>query len=136
MYVALFWMIHGIYKENYSLSNSLTEIFYEFHNDPIVFYEGDNDIKVNKSFLSHFDFLVKTKLVKHHSQMLTEVDNPDEIMFTMMIDEVDEKISLLDVLKNKKAMEQVELSIMKNGIEKVFVFTFYLLENIYDSKTV
>jgi signal transduction histidine kinase len=136
MYAALFWMIHGIYKEYYSLSNSLTEIFYEFHNDPIVFYEGDKDIKVNKSFLSHFDFLVKTKLVKHHSQMLTEVDNPDEIMFTMMIDEVDEKISLLDVLKNKKAMEQVELSIMKNGIEKVFVFTFYLLENIYDSKTV
>jgi len=135
-YCALFWLIHEIYKENYLLSNSLTEIFYDFHNDPIVFYEGGQNIKVNRSFLSHFGYLVKTRKMKHHSQMLTEIVNPEKIIFTMRQSNCEDKISLLDVLKNKKKMEQVELSLMKMDVEKVFMFTFYKLENIYDDKTV
>jgi signal transduction histidine kinase len=135
-YCCLFWLVHEIYKENYLLSNSLTEIFYDFHNDPIVFYEGGTNIKVNRSFLTHFGYLVKTSERKHHSQMLTEIANPEKIMFGLKLNWADEKISLLHVLQNKKKMEQTELSLAKKDVEKVFLFTHYKLENIYDDKTV
>lgn len=101
-----------------------------------MFFEGDTNLKVNRSFLTHFGYLVKTSERKHHSQMLTEITNPEKIIFGLKLNGIDDKVSLLQVLQNKKKMEQTELALMKKDSEKVFLFTHYKLENIYDDKTV
>jgi hypothetical protein len=136
MFVALFWMIYIIYKENYLTSSSVTEIFYEFHTDPIMFLETGKKTKVNKVFLTHFGYLVNTKKIKHHSQMLTEILNPENVIFEINAKEKLQKISLLEVLSNSNEMEQAELFLKKKDNEKVFLFSCYKLENIYDQKTV
>jgi len=135
MYTALFILVHEIYKQDYLLTNSLTEIFYDFQFDPIVFYEGEESIKVNHSFLSHFGYLIKTKKAKHHSQMLSEIGSPEKLVFIHKVNDIEEKVSLLDVINNNKKMEQTELFLKRRGVEKVFIFTSTKLVNVYDSKT-
>lgn len=77
----LFWLIFEIYKEHYQLSNSLTEIFFDFHTDPILIFENDTSIKANGIFISTFGKLLRIEKISHHSQMLTSITNPDKILF-------------------------------------------------------
>lgn len=69
--------------------------------------------------------------------MLTTILNSDEIIF----DQIKEgskpcKISLLEVIRNKKEMDKKELILRKEKGDNIFMFTFYILENIYSSKVV
>ena len=68
--------------------------------------------------------------------MLTEVTNPDKLLFEFYQGTISNKISLLDVIRKQKEMNQKELILWKEGGDKIFMFTFYRLENIYNSKTV
>ena len=79
IFSALFWLIFEIYKENYNLSNLLTEMFYDFHTDPVIWYDDENVIKCNKIFLSYFGKLIKCNKIWHHSQMLTQILNPHQV---------------------------------------------------------
>ena len=136
LFSCLFWLIYEIYKENYQLSNSLTEIFYDFHNDPVLLYEEETQsIKVNSMFVNSFGHLIKRRKLFHHSQMLTEILNPHEIVFECLQDGV-KKISLEQVLNQQEQMSKKELILRKVEGDKTFMFTFYRLENLYDSKTV
>jgi signal transduction histidine kinase/CheY-like chemotaxis protein len=135
-FCSLFWMIGIIYKESYFLSNSLTEIFYEFHNEPTVIFDRNSKFKVNRSFLHNFGNLVTTKQIQHHSEMLTEITNPEDLNFVRKLQAKSEKVSLLQILKNRDEMEDSEIFLIDGDKEKVFVFTYFSLENIYDSKTV
>jgi hypothetical protein len=136
MFASLFWLTYEIYKEKYELSNSLTEIFYDFHNDPIIIYEDETSIKGNNVFLSYFGRLIKSEKIHHHSQMLTEITNPDKILLEFYQGSNIERISLLQVIRKQKEMNQKELILRKEGGDKIFMFTFYRLENIYNNKTV
>jgi len=136
MFASLFWLVYEIYKEKYELSNSLTEIFYDFHNDPILIYENETSIKANNVFLSNFRSLIKSEKIHHHSQMLTEIINPDKILFEFYKGTSIQRISLLEVIQRQKEMNQKELILRKQGGDKIFMFTFYRLENIYNNKTV
>jgi hypothetical protein len=136
MFGCLFWLIYEIYKEKYELSNSLTEIFYDFHNDPIIIYEDEKLIKGNKVFLSNFGKLVKCKEFDHHSQMLTTITNPDKVIFEFYQDEIVKTISLIEVIRKQKEMDQKELILRKDTGDKIYMFTFNRLENIYNNKTV
>lgn len=135
-YGTLFWLIYQIYKENYELSNSLTEIFYDFHNDPVILYEGKDSIKVNKMFVSFFDHLIKSKKMYHHSQMLTEWLNPNDIILEYLEKGIINKISVYELVNKQEEMNKKELILRKEDGDKIFVFTFYRLENIYNAKTV
>ena len=137
IFASLFYLIFEIYKENYYFSDSLTEIFLDFHNDPVIIFEDESNIKWNMMFSSYFSSLIKPKKFKHHSQMLTTILNSDEIIF----DQIKEgskpcKISLLEVIRNKKEMDKKELILRKEKGNNIFMFTFYILENIYSSKVV
>ena len=136
MYVSLFWLIYVIYKEKYELSNSLTEIFYDFHNDPVLIYDDETSIKGNSVFLAYFGKFIKRGKINHYSQMLTEITNPGKLMFEFYQGGIIERISLLDVIRKQKEINQKELILRKENGDKIFMFTFYRLENIYNSKTV
>lgn len=136
MFGSLFWLVYEIYKENYELSNSLTEIFYDFHNDPILIYEDETLIKGNKVFLNYFGKLVKYEKFNHHSQMLTEITNPNKVLFEFYQGGNINTISLLEVIRQQKEMNQKELILRKEAGDKIFMFTFYRLENIYNNKTI
>ena len=136
LFGCLYWLIYEIYKEHYTLSNSLTEIFYDFHNDPVLLYEGNDSIKVNSMFESFFGHLIKSKKMYHHSQMLTELLNPHEIILEFLEHGVIKQISLFEVVNRQEEMAHKELILRKLEGDKIFMFTFYRLENIYNSKTV
>jgi signal transduction histidine kinase len=136
MFGSLFWLVYEIYKENYELSNSLTEIFYDFNSDPILIYEDETLIKCNKVFLSYFGKLVKYEEFVHHSQMLTEITNPNKVLFEFYQGGNINTISLLEVIRQQKEMDQKELILKKEGGDKIFMFTFYRLENIHNNKTI
>jgi signal transduction histidine kinase/CheY-like chemotaxis protein len=136
MFGCLFWLIYEIYKEKYELSNSLTEIFYDFHNDPIVIYEDEKWIKCNNVFLGNFGKLVKYEKFDHHSQMLTTITNPDKVIFEFYQDEIVKTISLIEVIRKQKEMDQKELILRNETGDKIYMFTFNRLENIYNNKTV
>lgn len=136
MYLCMFWMIYDIYKEKYELSNSLTEIFYDFQNDPILLYEEGKLLKANRSFITHFGYLTKVKDFSHHSQMLQEIENPKKIIFEYTRNEQIEKISLLDIIRNRNEFNEKEIILRRRAGEKIYLFSFYKLENIYNYKYV
>lgn len=109
LFSSLFWLVYEIYKEKYELSNSLTEIFYDFHNDPVLIYDDETSIKCNGVFLQYFGRFIKSEKIHHHSQMLTEVTNPDKLLFEFYQGTISNKISLLDVIRKQKEMNQKEL---------------------------
>lgn len=136
MYGTLFLLIYEIYKEKYKLSNSITEIFYDFHNDPILLYEEGKALKANRSFINNFGNLAQVREAQHHSQMISEIINPRKIFFQVTRDHTREKMSLYDIVKNKKEMKETELVLKWRTGEKIFIFTYYELENIYHNKYV
>lgn len=136
LFGSLFWLVYEIYKEKYELSNSLTEIFYDFHNDPILIYENENDIKANSAFLNLFGSVIKSEKIHHHSQMLTSIINPEKILFEFFKGTNIQSISLLEVIRHPNDVNQKELILRKAGGDKIFAFTFYRLENIYNNKTI
>ena len=136
LYLSLFILVFQIYKEKYELSNSLTEIFYDFHNDPILIYEDEMSIKANNVFLNLFGSLIKSEKICHHSQMLTQIINPHKIFFEFYKGSNMQRISLLEVIRRQKEMNQKELILRKQSGDKIFMFTFSRLENIHNEKTV
>lgn len=123
-FASLFWLIYEIYKEKYELSNSLTEIFYDFYNDPIVIYEDESSIKANIEFLSYFGKAAKRAEIRHHSQMLTEITNPDDIMLEFHQGNNVERLSLLQIIRRQKEINKKELVLRKEGGDKILMFTF------------
>ena len=136
MFLSLFWLVYEIYKEKYELSNSLTEIFYDFHNDPVLIYDNETSIKGNSVFLQYFGKFIKRGKIDHYSQMLTEITNPGKLMFEFYQGGMIQQICLLDVILKQNEINQKELILRKTGGDKIFMFTFYRLENIYNNKTV
>ncbi|CAI2382052.1 unnamed protein product [Moneuplotes crassus] len=135
-FIALFYLVFEIYKENYYLSDSLTEIFYDFHNDPVIIFDDFMNIKCNKNFLMCFGNLVSCEKIRHHSQMLTKILNPQKRIFELKKDGV-VKLSLLDIFtKYKNSMNQKEVIVRDKGKEKIFMLTIYKLENLYHSKVI
>ena len=102
----------------------------------MLIYDDETSIKCNGVFLQYFGRVIKSEKIHHHSQMLTEITNPDKLLFEFYQGGWIEKISLLDVIRKQKEMNQKELILWKEGGDKIFMFTFYRLENIYNSKTV
>ena len=72
----------------------------------------------------------------HHSQMLTTITNPDKVIFEFYQDEIVKTISLIEVIRKQKEMNQKELILRKETGDKIYMFTFNRLENIYNNKTV
>lgn len=135
LFFLLFWLVYEIYKGKYELSNSLTEIFYDFHNDPILIYD-ENTIKANKMFLTQFGSLIKIEKIHHHSQMLAQILNPDKIKFEFYKGENMQRISLIEVIKRQTEINQKELILRMNSGDRIYMFTFYKLENIYGHQTI
>ena len=50
MYGSLFWLVYIIFKENYGLNTSATDISLDSHDDPTIIVKDNNLIKVNKKF--------------------------------------------------------------------------------------
>lgn len=123
-----------MYKENYGLSNSLTEIFYDFHTDPILIIDSGNYIKANKMFIENFGHLVRSRTNNHHSQMVAELINPEKLCFSTHCDP--ESVSLIEIIKNKDEWKEKELVLKSKLNEKIYMFTFYQLENIYNKRII
>mmetsp|Transcript_32022 Transcript_32022/g.28380 ORF Transcript_32022/g.28380 Transcript_32022/m.28380 type:complete len:181 (+) Transcript_32022:299-841(+) len=135
VFCSLFWLVYLKFKENYSLSNSLTEIFIDFNRDPVILYDDEGIMKCNNMFNLEFGTLIKSEKIRHHSQMLTTILNSNEIIFEFYQGSEEKQISLLEVIKNRKEMDQKELILKHKGGDKIFMFSFNKLENIYHSKT-
>lgn len=129
-------MVGCIYLEKYKSNNTQTEIFYDFHNEPVIIYEDEKNIKANHLFVKYFGRQVKSKKMSHHSQMLTEITNADDILLEFYNESIVEKISLAQVLKQQKELNQKELILRKKSGDRIFMFAFRKLENIHTYQTV
>lgn len=58
---AIFLMVGSIIQEKYNSNNTQTEIFYDFHNEPVIIYEDESIIKANYLFVKYFGRQVKCK---------------------------------------------------------------------------
>lgn len=135
-FFGLFWLTFEIYKEKYYLSNSLTEIFFDFNNDPVIIYDDEGKIKWNNVFLKLFGSLVNFEKIRHHSQMLTKILNPQKRIFELKKETGMVNVSLSDLFEKQGDMSQKKIVLKSKDGEKIFMVTFNKLENIYDSKTV
>ncbi|CAI2382301.1 unnamed protein product [Moneuplotes crassus] len=135
-FFSLFYLVYEIYKENYFLSNSLTEIFYDFTDDPVIIYDDADTVKCNGKFIQTFGNLLRFEKVRHHSQMLTRILNPKKIIFELKKEEKVRNISLLDIFENECLDVNKKEVVLCDGEERVFMVTLNKLENLYHSKTV
>ena len=136
MFLCMFYLVFEIFKQHYEMSNSFIEISYDFHNEAVLIYKNKNCIKANKVFVNNFKNFGHFTDAHHYSQMITEVEHPDEIYIEFLKANKYGKISILELIQNKDEYNEQEFILRDEKDEKVFQFSTYELDNIYNSNSI
>lgn len=136
MFCGVFLLVYQVFKQNYEFSNSMIEMSYELHSEPVLIYGGKHNVKVNNKFKTIFAEAGRFKCMDHYSQILSEIDEPGEMWIRLHNAISNQEISVLDILSDKQAYNEQEFVVASNENERIFLFNFYDLVNVYHSKTI
>jgi hypothetical protein len=136
MYAGLFYLVYEIFKQNYEFSNSVIEISYDLHEDPVIIYEKDQNIKVNRKFREIFHSVEDFKFINHYTQMLFYIARPDKIIFKFVNNSIKTEVTLEEIIENNQQYNGEAFAISLNGEERMFTFNAFDLVNIYSCKTI
>lgn len=136
MYTGLFGLVYEIFRQNYEMSNSAIEMSYDLHDDATAIYQKGEEIKVNQRFRQIFETGARFKYADHYTQILNIVEDPQNLVFSLLDDENSETISLEDILSKNKKYNGAAFVIKLWEEERVFSFSAFDLVNIYRIKTI
>ena len=108
MFCGVFLLVYQVFKQNYEFSNSMIDISYEMHSEPVLIYDDKIKVKVNNKFKEIFAEAGKFKLVDHYSQILNEIANPGEMRIRQHNAVPNQDISVLEILSDKLAHNEKE----------------------------
>jgi signal transduction histidine kinase len=136
LYAVLFYLVYEIFKQNYELTNSVIEVSYDLHEDPVIIYENNQNIKVNRRFREIFESVGDFKFINHYTQMLYYIAKPGEIIYTFVNNSIKTEVTLEEIIKNNQQYNGEAFAISLNGEERMFTFNSFDLVNIYSRKTI
>lgn len=132
----LFWLVYEVFKQNYDFTDTVIDISYNFHADPIIICDNRNVLKVNKRFTKIFEEQDEFEYTNHYTQILNQIKDANKLQVKEFGTENSSKISIEKILLNKEIYKGKSFSVISQNSERVLTLNIVELENIYDTKTI